>query len=272
VAGIPHRVVLPDASHFFTDFLSIDGYPEQFLYYLNPHFVHLASDGVDFTIPGLMTNGYLRSGVRLQVENGIPSGDLKTNISTEDLGFDPKLNAYDPNFEYSSDVVTGGRAACYFDFDYGTAEWLFPLGGERPAWRLSITVETNGYPRLLVTPLNRTPDAPAFKEIELGQSTDVTLEVSNLETGSKEEEKDQCEGRFDFLFNFLTGRGGIPQYIVKPTPGLESPSSATNEQIAAALQNLASMLTSRAQNPAAFYARRHNLVGQTPACSPSEFG
>jgi hypothetical protein len=274
VAGIPHRVVLPDASHFFTDYISIgDGDP--LLYYLNPHFARLSAEGMDFTIPGLITNGYIHSGVRLQVGNGIPTHDLRANdSSTNGLGFDPKLRSYDPNCEYSADVVTGGRAACYFDFDYGWTEWLLPNDDlSLPAWRFSITVETEGYPWLLVTPLNPTAATPpTFTKLALGDSPHVTLQVNNLET-HREEAGDQRSGQFDFLFNFLTSRGGIPQHIVKATPGLENPVSATAAQIATALQDLANLLRPLADGPAAFYGQLAvGLMGQTPACSPAQFG
>ena len=268
VAGIPHRAVLPDCSHFFTDFLSIDGFPDPFLYYLNPHFAQLQADGVDFTIPGLMTkNGYVRSGVRLQVGNGIPAHGLRATDSSMN-----NLTTYDPSYEYSADVVVGGRAACYFDFDYGDAEWLPPEPPSILAQRLSVTVETDGPPWLLVTSLNATADAPSFTKLELGGSRHVTLDVKNLELHS-EEPADQNAGQFDFLFHFLTARGGIPKRIVVTTPGLESPSSASGGQIASALKDLAALLTLQAKDPAAFYEKLPPLAeGQTPACSPAQYG
>lgn len=271
VAGIPHRAVLPDASHFFTDYISI-GSADQLLYYLNPHFAQLeiGSEQVDFTIPGLMTkNGYVRSGVRLQVGNGIPNGDLRT---TDCLMEKQSLSTYAPSYEYSSDVVVGGRAACYFDFDYGCAKWLKPELPLIPAWRFSITVETEGYPWLLVTPLNATADAPSFTRLELGKSPHVTLRVKNVEL-HREESADENLGEFDFLFHYLTARGGIPKRVVAKTPGLESLVSATGDNIASALKELAELLTLKANDPAAFYDGFPPLgEGMTPACSPAQFG
>jgi len=262
VAGIRHRAVLPDASHFFSAFISIEGYPKPFEYYLNPHYARIdAGDGVDLTVPGLIDGGDIVAGVRLQVGNGIPGGDL----DADDSMF--KLRTYAPRTEYSADVVTGGRAACYFDFDYGTAKWIT---SPTEASRFSITVETNGYPWLLVTPLDQTPGTPPFTKLDLGRQKHVLLQVNNLEA-KKDESADQDEGQFDFLFHYLTARGGIPKHIVTPTPGLDNPKSATPKQIANALRRLASLQSSQPQEAAAVPVQLSRW-GQTPACSPAEFG
>ncbi|HEY2324901.1 MAG TPA: hypothetical protein VGJ82_18720 [Thermoanaerobaculia bacterium] len=274
VAGVRHRAVLPDASRFLTDSITIEGYPNPFVYYLNPHFAHIEvfSDveqpEAGLSIPQLLRNGYVLSGVRLQVGNGIPNNDL--DLSDTAMG---DLSTYDPSYEYSADVVLGGRAACYFDFDFGTAQFTPPDPPLSPAGQISITVETDGYPWLLVTPLNGNLDAPSFTKLELGRaSRNVTLLVKNTEVIS-EFVDDQHEGEFDFLFHYLTARGGIPKYIVEGTPGLTDPISATGDRIASALESLGKLLKGQADDPDRFYDElQTHQRGQTPACSPAQFG
>ena len=99
----------------------------------------------------------------------------------------------------------------------------------------------------------------------------MTLRVKNVET-TREEGADQNMGRFDFLFHYLTARGGIPKSIVRGTPGLDNPVSATAEEIASALNELAALLMLQANDPAAFYQQLTNLEGMTPACSPAQVG
>jgi hypothetical protein len=288
VAGVRHRAVLPDASVFLADSISIDGYPDPFLYYLNPHFAQIevqrsdseiAQKPVDLTVDGLMTkNGYILSGVRLQVGNGIPKGVLGDPPPGSPVNVMSGLRMYYPNYEYSADVVTGGRAACYFDFDFGVATWMLPEPPQKPAWRFSITVETDGYPWLLVTPLNDAPGARPFTKLDLVKKPDgeaskhVTLLVNNLET-APEEGADQSSGDFDFLFHYLTARGGIPKRIIQPTPALLEPKSATADEMAAALKALAALLQKQAEDADNFYEQlRLSPDGMTPACSPAEFG
>jgi hypothetical protein len=282
--------VLPAASVFLTDSIFIDGYPDPFLYYLNPHFAQVQVDQseagmkrkkqpVDLTVDGLMTkNGHIRSGVRLQVGNGIPTDVLADPPPRSPVNTTSALRMYYPNYEYSADVVVGGRAACYFDFDFGVATWMAPEPPQIPAWRFSITVETDGYPWLLVTPLNDAPGARPFTKLDLVKepgaeaSKHVTLLVNNLET-VPEEGADQGSGDFDFLFHYLTARGGIPKRIVQPTPALRDPVSATGDEIAAALTALAALLQKQAADADEFYEQLHlSPYGMTPACSPAEFG
>jgi hypothetical protein len=273
VAGIKHRAVLPAASGFLVDSVYIDGFKDPFLYYLNPHFaqieLHDKKVKVDLAVPGLLTkNGHVLSGVRLQIGNGIPP---KHAYETRDVSMN-KLITYYPSYEYSADVVVGGRAACYFDFDYGAAKW-YPATKKHRAPRFSMVVETDGPPWLLATPLNVTADAPSFKKLPLGGARHVKLYVKNLES-PLEERLDQNSGQFDFLLHFLTSRGGIPKRIVATTPGLDNPRSTDPAQIGIALRRLGDLLLLQADDPTRFYRELlpPDFYGQTPACSPAQYG
>lgn len=270
VPGVPHRVVLPDASRFMVDSISIDGYRDPFLYYLNPHFAQLevAStpkvSAVPLDIRGLMKKGAILSGIRVQIGNAIPerifSGDSIEALTT-----------FDPGYEFSADVVLGGRAVCYFDFYSGNGTWI-PPDKKRPAGRYCITVETEGPPWLLVTPLQQTPDVAAITKLVLGNERHVTLHVRNTESVN-EAKYNQPKGDFDFLLHYLTSRGGIPKRLVKKTPGLDKPRSATAKDIAAALEGLGTLLVEHA----AGYRIKSDVKlqlgdGMTPACSPAQYG
>src|SRR4051794_17398360 len=86
-AGVPHRVVLPDATPIRTGFITVQDLPaieDPIFYYIAPHFPQLSLDPntADLTIPPssgsdagrLIRQGDIRSGVRLQILNTKESG------------------------------------------------------------------------------------------------------------------------------------------------------------------------------------------------------
>lgn len=276
-AGIPHRVVLPDAGGILTGLLTVEREPVQapVLYYLTPHFPQLAvSENVKLSIEGLIHDGDIRSGIRLQV----------ANAAEHELLYEPghcaipKVTEFLPDYNFSSDVVLNGRAACYLDLYGGRFRTLCSdPGNPKGPNRVDIRIETNGPPELLVTSLLPTTENPKSHRLLLahpgGEPREITLQVMNLELRS-EVPYEEGGGSFDYLLHYLTARGGIPRAIAARTPGmpLDGPlPSATQDDIAAALRGMAHLLvppspggtnSSRVLIPTSFL---------TPSCSDSQY-
>jgi hypothetical protein len=295
VAGVPHRVVLPDATRFATGFLNVhDQNPhDAVLYYLTPHFASLEvrsrdglPAGVDLTVPpgagdadSLIHQGSIMEAVRLQVLNA-------TNTEMSYDGNVPSLTDFHPDYNISNDVVLGGRAACYFDLFGGKFAVTLSLPPSPPL--VSIRIETSGAPVLLVTPLTPAPHltrGATVKSYPLpltnpgdAEDADVTLFVRNLETASEYHSgAEQKGGEYDYLLHYLTAQGGIPRVIKTRVPGLTDVASATPEQIGKALKTLGGLLPSTpaiARRSAATSAvRRPPTVEQfvTASCSDSQY-
>ena len=279
--GVPHRVVLPDASKLATGLLtvreSLDPLPGQVLYYLLPHYAQLEVAGTDpalLYVPALvdgggplMSNGDVFGGMRMEVANAVDRELTYENDTT------PNLSEYYPCYNMSGDVVLGGRAACYFDIYGGQVTAVRSLGG---AAQTVVRMTTDGPPQLLVTPLASSNSAPKSFLLPLlsdSDTTETTLFVNNLEAAPEERAHiDQSAGAFDFLLHYLTARGGIPQVIESVTPGMtgQSLTSATADELAQVLTELAELLVA---NPVPRGARR-KLIGKdelTPSCSDSQY-
>lgn len=235
VPGVPHRVVLPDASAFRFGMLNIGGEAtaDPYTYFLTPHLPYLRTDAVNqerLTIPGLMTRGSLLGGVRIQVANAIDrrveyakgSGELRS------------LGDFVERYEWSHEVVLGGRAACYFDIFGGV---ITPVMLQDNASCVVATFETptGRPPELRVTPLLplQTSD-PQPEPIVLGDGADseVQLVVANM--------SDDChrigdQKVYDYLLHYITARGGIPRILKTNTPGLLDPQSMTKPELTAVL-------------------------------------
>ena len=275
VAGVPHRVVLPDASQIKTGLLTVRAvpvsHPKPAFYYLLPHFAQIEVAGADSAklfVPPLvqdgapaMSQGDLLTGLRLQVRNTIEREMVYRDDKT------PKLLDYDPEYAISGDVVFGGRAACYFDFFGGNVSSLLVSGG---AMQTIVQLTTDGAPELLVTPLasSHAPTRSFVLPLPVEENmTELSLVVKNLEP-MLVERGDQMGGAFDFLLHYLTARGGIPQVISKVTPGmslaaLQAPSL---EDFADALRALAALAT---PTDARRELRPPDEV--TPSCSDSQY-
>jgi hypothetical protein len=228
VAGVPHRVALPNAAFFRTGVVTVKQTPEvipsPMAYSLMPHFAQLEVAGGEaskLSVPALVNdggyaiqNGDILSGVRLQVRNCVDQHLFYDNYTA------PRLTDFVPFYSYSGDVVSGGRAICFFDLFGGKVTSCRAPGG---AVQTIVQIETDGVPELLVTPLGKSDTPPRSVRLPLfvpeGRN-ETTLLVKNLE-----EVQDGADGQqkaFDFLLHYLTDRGGIPQVISLPMPGMES--------------------------------------------------
>lgn len=269
VSGVPHRVVLPNATHIQSQTIAV-GHHAPVLYYLVPHFPQLeVPGGPDLTAGELLRHGDVLLGARLQVINCIDR-----RIEYVHTGKGPHLSEYDPDYAISGDVVLQGRAACYFDV-YGGVVTYHPPQRPDGAGFISIRMRTDGPPELLVTPLAQWSElAPEAHRVPLGESTDdaspVTLKVRNVEL-ARELPADESFGKFDFLLHYLTARGGIPASIVKPTPGMgDHPEPVTPERMATALRELANNVLAAAS----IEDTKRDLLHErflTASCAPTQY-
>lgn len=273
VAGVPHRVVLPNAAMVMTGELTIrnaaDPPPPPLSYYLLPHYPQISVEEFDsekLFVPGLvsyggpaMVNGDILSGIRLQVINAVETEMIyETNLT-------PKLTDYDPQYTLSGDVAHQGRAACYFDFNGGRVASVRAQGG---ATQTFVTVTTEDAPRILVTPLasSNAPTRSYFLPLP-SHKDNIVMTVSNLESADEELISPEL-GAYDFLLNYLTAHGGIPQVIKKPAPGMDTETlrSATPAAFAHALDKLAKL----ARHPNGRRILRPTDA-VTPSCSDSQY-
>jgi hypothetical protein len=280
VSGVPHRVVLPDAALVLTGFITIPPQTDPVFYYLTPHFAHIHVQRAtpdhrdepstsDLTIPNLISQGRMTGGLRLQVINA-----RDTRMDWKDKT--PSLSDFAPNYNFSSDVVLNGRAACYVDI-YGGKVTTLPADPPYRTTRVAIEMETDGVPELLITPLVA-PSTGESHRIRLAEpgAPDVELHVSNLETFQEEFVEDGF-GQFDYLLHYLTARGGIPQTIVQPTPGLSLPLPQTSAKgVGVALQLLGDMLIDTPSRHEASFVKVPFDAGSgamllTPSCSDSQY-
>jgi hypothetical protein len=272
VAGVPHRVVLPDASRFITDLLTVaeSPVPEPILYYLMPHFPQLEvwKAQVPLNVPAFeqtgsmaVKDGDILTRIRLQVANAIDR-----ELSYADDDDTPSLSSFVNNYTFSTDVVLNGGAACYFDLFGGKVCSTVTPGG---ATQTFIEIETDGPPELLVTPLaSSTAYAPiGASRLLLGDHPEVTLIVKNLEVAERERKLDHQGGAFDFLLHYLTASGGIPRTLKSVTPGMRHTNlvSATRADLARALQGMGDIL----RHPTKRVLVHPDEV--TPSCSDSRY-
>ncbi len=272
-AGVPHRVVLPDATNFVTGYLTVPDAPApdrgRVLYYLMPHYAQLELDGgPEIQVPSLtdsggpaVTDGDILAPIRLQVVNAV---DPKLEYVGDD--FTRSLTEFVPDYTFSSDVVLNGRAACYFDL-YGGQVVSYTVSSGASQTRVELT--TDGVPELLVTPLASSSGPVRSHRLQLRSdpaTEEVTLTVKNLELPGAEPNLDQQGGAFDYLFHYLTARGGIPQTIQQLTPGLlpENLVSVTKGELALTFARMG----------AALGGGKRALVAAwqaTPACADSNY-
>ena len=267
VSGVPHRIVLANATHIQTQTISVAN-AAPVLYYLVPHFPQLeVPGGPDLTTGGMLRHGDVVMGARLQVINGI---DRRIEYGDDKA---PGLEEFDPDYTVSDDVVLQGRAACYFDIYGGVVTYHPSQRPDGPGY-ISITMQTDGPPELLVTPLDQwRGESQDAHRVSLGESTDpaspVILKVRNVEL-ARELAADESLGSFDFLLHYLTARGGITASIVKKTPGmLDDPKSVKAERMAKALRELANNLADANTGDT-----KRDLMGEqflTASCAPTQY-
>jgi hypothetical protein len=216
VPGVPHRVVLPDASAARSGMVIVGNDDAWIPYALMPHIAAVFLPDLprdqQLTIPRFMAGGVLLDGLRIQIANAVDSR------MSYDKGYDqvPAISDYVPNANFSSEVVLGGRAAMYFDFFGGTAS-LDVRGREMG---MEIVVETEGDPVLLITPFEprEEPGESAWGETHPVRAYRMTVATDRLIVGNF----DVCtfeDPTADFLWHFMTVRGGIPAKLSARPPG-----------------------------------------------------
>lgn len=289
VPGVPHRVVLGDLTKFQVGSLKIDGSSQDpVLYYTTPHFAQLDLKGkgasvcgeplpdIDqaepdlkelLTIPHMLSNGDIGSGVRLQVINATDVG------MTGNLDGIYSLRDFFPNYAPSSEVVLKGRASCYLDL-FGGCTWVTQPDDQSKSPVVWIRVATDGPPKLLFTPLisSVSPPQPIMLPEDTAPDDNFTMFVKNLEDQSSVGlASDFDQGIYDYLLHYVTAQGGIPQILSQRPPGLaglgELP-NATLTDIGTSFQIMGNALLHT--NPTA----RRNLAvvnSVTPACADSMF-
>jgi hypothetical protein len=214
VPGVPQRVVLPDASALRLGFLHV---PDAGTgsYALMPHFpiLRLIDTAVrdQITIASAIDRGNITNSVRLEIANAIgppPEPDL----AGQGL---PSLRSFVHDYVYSQDVVTGGRAAAYFDVHHAASETvaIFPNG----AMEVVVAIETDGPPVLRATPFfgGTAHEFPLLAGSDSPES--VSLWVANQGMDCHTE-----ENNYDFVLHYLTGRSGIPRDFTQMPFGLET--------------------------------------------------
>lgn len=257
VPGVPHRVVLPNATALRFGQVDLEWSGDTANYYLTPHFPFLSTGGNPnvLTLTGLMSGGSLQAAVGLQIINAV--GQPVSHLSTYDQ-LTPSIRTYVSNYQYSEEVVTGGRAACYFDVFNGR------VSAEKPGVvpRVVIEMETDGPPQLQVTPLRcGAKNAPRAT---------VTLDTDELWVANVEIDKRDDDAPFDYLLHYLTERAGIPRRLMKDTPGMgPAPPSQDAGEIANALNGLAGVIASG--GPTAAQLARIRPDDTTASCADSRY-
>jgi hypothetical protein len=223
--GIPHRVVFPDAIPMrfglITQPIIIEGPPSTTVYVLMPHAPHISVAAPwpnDFnTIEGIMQDGYMYTRSALEILNIVetsvtypedpawPFGGFIRNVLP--------VASFVPHFDYSGEVVLGGRASGYFDLHGGS---IATFTEDEGAVRVVATVTTDGPPQLQITPFATMGSPLPRKVITLPGAplpSSTSLIVGNVGPFC-------ADGQYDYLLHFLTGVGGIPTSVLKPLPGI----------------------------------------------------
>ncbi|HEY6213302.1 MAG TPA: hypothetical protein VIW45_13515 [Vicinamibacterales bacterium] len=215
VPGVPHRVVLPQTTLSYIGRMMLPGQDGMKCFTLAPHHAVVANGGSKEKInafPGVIDD-MIYTGVRMQIINACDE-DLRYGDPTQNdtsIPDVPHIADYVDQYRYSENVVLGGRAKCYFDVFRGVvqSETL-----DKGAIRTLITMKTDGPPLLQITPLARSNDAsqPWFVDVPVSDQ----LYVSNANGDCVD------EGRFDFLWHFLTDQASLPLQLTKPLPGFDA--------------------------------------------------
>jgi hypothetical protein len=217
VPGVPHRVVLVDAMNIrFGEFAvrNQKSISKSTLYTLMPHVAQVSDVRAehDLTVPGVMDEGFLDTGAHFRVVNAVGALEYPNDYATI-----PPMTAFVDHYHYSTEVVLGGRAACYFDLFSGV---LSIAKGH-----LAVDIRTEGSPILRVTPFDNNL---AARDIVLGD--EAVLSISNRDVVGAALGAEGSEE--DFLLHFLTDVRGIPRVLTqRPAEGtgMRRVEDATND-------------------------------------------
>lgn len=236
--GVAHRVVLPDAMGVRFGMVGVATQPRgapPAAYYLLPHYAFMRSDRTS-DIAGDVAR--VLDGVHLRILN--PS-KVQPKPKRDPVGSLTQfsLQHYVPSTStYSEEVVLGGRAAAYFDFNEGAVKIEATHAG---AQYTSVTIDTDGPPQL------RLMSFPGWRG---GVRSEVlTIDAPILTIANMDFDVPDEDDNFDFLLNYLVARDGIPRFLECPVPGLgNDPRSVTPKQIAYKLEGLAKRIGGSVMN------------------------
>jgi hypothetical protein len=267
---VRHRAVLPYVAGFRFGLVNValPEFPDPQPYYLQPHFTFLKYDenpGVPAppapTIPGIMDKGFIYTGCTISVVNA--------------------TNAYEPNFDlyrltdfykdyaYSEEVVTGGRAACYFDIDRGTVTST-PKTSDA-AQLASVDFITDSDPVLRFIPFGQNDVFHLPLQGETVQMTLYNAEVGPLAQSGIEDTP------FDFMLHYETAKRAVPPRLTQPAPGMNRDSIRsfkwTKDSITKALMNLAEVASGAniSGGPDFDAMLRLRPTSLNPSCSNSQY-
>lgn len=232
IPGIPHRVVLPDALNVRFGTVRIGEQPEA-AYYLLPHFAFIRTEPTS-EIAG--DAGFVQPvhRVHIRILNATRPPAMEYPPLHDVVPYSLSRYAGD-TMTFSDEVVLGGRAACYFDFDQGIVRYN---ATERGARYTSVEVETDGPPEILIRSFPRSSGVV--------ESEQITLDAQMLTVGNVDFDPPAEDDYFDFLLNYLVARNGIPEVLDLPAPGMPSHlQSASPQRIAKALHALAERIAGR---------------------------
>jgi hypothetical protein len=267
VSGIPHRVVLPNASPFYFDIVRMPPSGLKVGYYVQPHYAILQTSTVNPspTVDNVMANGYFYAGALLDIPNAI--GDLTIDKATYFDGQLKSLRDFVPEFIPSQDVVVNRRAACYFDFQHGTIAAVSAAGG---AINVVITVQTGGPPQLTLTPFETDVPVDISDYLEIDGNGNAAITVANIEFDTSDEDVP-----FDYMLHYLTAQRGVPPALSAKTPGMGAFTQLTKDMLEGALRSLATMIAVDSEpayvGPTAEHVMRFNADLVDPSCSDSRY-
>jgi len=228
--GVPHRVVLPDATAIRPGLLTGSSIVQKskdpidwLMYLLLPHFASVTcATAPSLDVEGILLNGLIYTNARLVIPNVIettvtypdpkdwppPPDPTITNLEFNNV---PSLTSFVSNYAYATDVVLGGRASAYFDL-YGGEVIAFKDG---ESIRVRARVTTAGPPLLRITPL-MIKDQPLPTTVIPLTSDPAPLHSELIIANSAS----SCIGaEYDFLLHYLTSASGLPRALKKPLPG-----------------------------------------------------
>ena len=209
VPGAPHRVVLPNAAAVRFGVCEVPGLPAED-WIVMPHlaFMYVENQGVQqqLNVPGAMRHGWISRPVQLQILNAKTESGLSYAPSYDTI---PSLREYVNHYQYSPDIVLGGRGICQFDLISG--DLSMKLHGE--AMQMVANVATDGDPVIRVTPLSIVDGTVRSTDLTLPSVTSLLVGNLSLECGNPD------AGSYDFLLHFLTATSGIPADLKALPPG-----------------------------------------------------
>jgi hypothetical protein len=231
VPGVPHRVVLPDATLYLTGEMVTPvvtesgklGASDPLAYMLPPHFaqVYVVDDqGVATSIAAYVADagisqwignmGLLQVGLGLQVVNA-----CQTDLQYPDQTFAqyiPSIRPYVTDYRYSNNVVQGGRAACYVDLFRGSVGVRrFGEALHAVAW-----METEGAPIVQLSTLAPPDQVPGSSLSRIYNATMLPLRTRLVVANRG---FNCSDARFDFLWHLSTNETGVPRYLPQPPYG-----------------------------------------------------